>query len=392
MLDRLIKKPKLVETIPSALPPEFIPEEDTTLSSEEDVQSLVTGYSQLLDRFEELESIVVNYVSNPIETPIGTITYQSLGAALESADPRYPDLVEAWNDYHYTSGLSIQALVSSTLQQTVWELKSALYFVSIASSGGIFKPMLDEERRRLEKASEEKTAIEEALDEARYKLEKCFAQKILNLLAYGTASDVINSDRLESIRNVVRTLRQAFQLYIVTSGVDYKKFIQESSDRIRDIVTQKVLFEACNVFAQIENQLLSPFITMATQLEDLNSDEFCGALDSVLELLGNEFYKVRSKYLSTLYERRQLLDTTYDSRLSSIQAAGTRVKITRYLELLDKILEVLELVTTYGELDDRVFQWLQHQLSSRTKPEPEKGGGVTMAEPSNKAAMDPGMI
>jgi len=404
MLERLIKKPVLKEEIDQALPEEVIVSDSQAVldtgTSEQislagNIQDEIEEYDTLIDR---IEANVPPAEVDPEETGgISLITPTILSAALSTGNPAYSDYATAWTSAHYRDTGNIEAIALPIIRQIRNELLHTLNFVELVpkeddsnkasntEENKLSTELLDLAKSETKKASEYRKKLERIFQDSKKKLEICMAQ---NLLLWVTSKNpgagipkansiVNNSQKLEDIRKTITSLRAVLKLYIISRIGKIEDLTRRLTNRLEDLATRQLLYELYKHFGMLESKLVAPFADMLDELFDLSNENYCGAFDEFIRLIEDELYGVRSKYLNVLYEHENGLTKKYLARENLMDFAVSRVTVEKQLVLLDKILELLEVVSSTGELDERTIEWAKEQVKytkTHTKPGPEKGG------------------
>jgi len=377
MIDKLINKPVLVETIPPALEDEATVEKPDQIIVAEDkekedfkvvVNEEIKKYDQLL---EYIEPLLPPVPVDEEEFGVAEITPTVLREALHSADPAYPNLAATWTEYHYKTTGTLGSIVYSSLQQLKQELE---YSLDLMTFPDLPKEVLEIEKESTSKKSEYRKRLEAEWGREKENLEECFVSKLGDLIISGKVGSFSQDDGLQKVVSMLKTLRAALRLYIVTRTTKVKVLQQKLATRLSDIITAKLSAQLLGELGRLEQQLVFPLSSALLNFSKLNTEYFCGAFDDFISRVTDEMALVRSRYLHTLYDYTQLRTEKILDYEHLLDFGVERSKVAKELVLLDKLLAAAEYALSSGYLTKQAIDQLINEVKNAGKKNTPKTG------------------
>jgi len=386
MIDRLIKKPVLTEDIPDTLPPEVvapsvdqtvtIPEASLRTEAVEEIKEEVLELDRLLNSLQ-----IPGVAVDPEVFGVSTISLETLSSAMKDASPVYPAMVSAWTNHHYNVTGTVEAIVSSSLQEVREDLLRAVEFLQLIpqQEGDTVENIVKVELNKKRSVTAYRTKVEAAMKRAREELEQCMIDKLLRWITSGhLTSQLMEYEKLQKISETARTLRKILRLSILTRSAKVENIVKLLSTRLNDIISTKLLQELINVLSSLESRIVAPITDMLESLDEMNDTDYCGAFDEFINLVYDELGRVRSRYIAALYDYEMAYSSKMLSREALLVEGIHRVTVDKQIFLLDKLLELVEYVGSVGELQKRALdQLLYSTVGKKSQTGTEKGGNPT---------------
>lgn len=383
-LDKLIKKPKFVETIPQVINQEIQSEEVSSNKfiinkPEENVSDFI---EEVKEEINNLQTFVSSISFSSTDVPIngelaknlGTniLSYSGLINLLDSNSSYYPQAISSWENYHYKNTLDPFTILAGSMNETIKDLRRSLDYAS--SNIQIPEDIIKAERKKIQKTSIYRSKLQALDDNTKKKLEECLINKTVKTLVFGSSKE---SNLNKSREDVIKTLRAIVKLLkysIILSSVDFKNIRSTLNNRFLNHVVQTYFQEITTIIFNIENTISAPIIKFIEDFQELSDQEFCGAFDEAIFLVINEMTKLRQKHVQLIYEYENSILKKFEYRDQQLELVSKKTTTQRTISLIILILEKIDQILSSGELSQDLYQWIRDRMSP-AKPNKPVGPG-----------------
>ena len=367
-LDKLTKKPVLKETIPSVLSPEIstqssqkqvvtIPEKTST---EDILQSVNNELSSWKDYYKQVNSQTQSLVLTTSSSSV--ITAKDLSDWFLTGNTKFPATQEEWEDYYWKQPSSFFPLIQNICDTVIQDLENCADTLSNQLFSGNY-PKIEVakvETTRVTQAASLRAQLQAVEASTKKKLAECFIRRTIATLVAGTStkgfsSPVITSNNLNDIAETVRNIRRALRYATLSKYVDWKKTKKNIENRFMQLAVQALLQEAASIVGQLYSSITTPVTNFISDFQQLSGTEFCGAFDEGISILIDQVEGLESKYINYVYQYEQQVISKYSFNSQLIELVGQKSKLDKQVELMDRILQTIETLSSTGNLEEVIL-------------------------------------